>query len=254
MGQRHQLFIIGKINNRYRGFAAIHHQWLYGATALKVCFRLLHIFQAPVNRLALQHELRWAKTLQKSDWELEGEKLKDFLPFPFIHTCLTIGASFNPAEEYYHMVHPLPFNLDFDGGDNNDGITIIDITDPDHVRYCFVNFKPSESDYESDDDAYPLMTPLSASQYLRSYNNENDTNYTDAFRNLVQGFESWNVIEVDALESAWPGGDWNMDHASKQVATGKLYPIKCLAENTYLAIVTVSIIIPVAIGGMETWC
>jgi hypothetical protein len=35
MGQRHQLFVIAKIGNRYRGLAAIHHPWLYGATALK---------------------------------------------------------------------------------------------------------------------------------------------------------------------------------------------------------------------------
>lgn len=35
MLQRHELFVIAKIGNRYRGLAAIHHQWLYGAAALQ---------------------------------------------------------------------------------------------------------------------------------------------------------------------------------------------------------------------------
>jgi hypothetical protein len=35
MGQRHQLFAIAKIGGRYRSLAALHHQWLYGFTALK---------------------------------------------------------------------------------------------------------------------------------------------------------------------------------------------------------------------------
>jgi hypothetical protein len=85
MGQRHQLIIIAKIGNRYRGLATTHHQWLYGATALKVCFRLIHIFQADVNRLALQHELRWAKTLRDNDWELDEKSAMNVVPFPFIH-------------------------------------------------------------------------------------------------------------------------------------------------------------------------
>lgn len=35
MGQRHQLFVIAKILGRYRGLAAVHHQWLYGSLALE---------------------------------------------------------------------------------------------------------------------------------------------------------------------------------------------------------------------------
>jgi hypothetical protein len=30
--------------------------------------------------------------------------------------------------------------MGFDQGDNNDGITVIDITDLESVKYCFVNF------------------------------------------------------------------------------------------------------------------
>jgi len=43
MGQHHQIFIIAKIGARYRGLAALHHQWLYGASALKSESLLLSI-------------------------------------------------------------------------------------------------------------------------------------------------------------------------------------------------------------------
>src|SRR5205823_3163942 len=44
MGQHHQLFIITKIANRYRGLAALHHPWLSSATAPKRFLGLLGIF------------------------------------------------------------------------------------------------------------------------------------------------------------------------------------------------------------------
>ena len=45
MGQRHQLFVIAKVKGRYRTLCAIHHQWLYGHTALRRCLGTLKIFQ-----------------------------------------------------------------------------------------------------------------------------------------------------------------------------------------------------------------
>lgn len=45
----------------------IRHQWLYGADVLEIYRELLRIFQAELNRLPLEHELRWAKTLKESD-------------------------------------------------------------------------------------------------------------------------------------------------------------------------------------------
>ena len=45
MGQRHQLFVIAKVKGRYRTLCAIHHQWLYGHTALRRCLGTLKKFQ-----------------------------------------------------------------------------------------------------------------------------------------------------------------------------------------------------------------
>lgn len=60
-------------------------------------------------------------------------------PFPFILTCLTVGASFRSEEGYFHAAQAAEFDMDFDEGDNNNGITVLDITDLDHVKYCFVD-------------------------------------------------------------------------------------------------------------------
>jgi hypothetical protein len=65
MGQRHQLFVIAKIANRYRGLAVFHHQWLYGDIALERCLRILTIFSAPANRLPIQQELTAARRLDE---------------------------------------------------------------------------------------------------------------------------------------------------------------------------------------------
>lgn len=66
MGQRHQLFIIAKINARYRVLAVVHNQWLCGIDALEVCLRLIKTFEEPENHLALSHELRWVSYVLQS--------------------------------------------------------------------------------------------------------------------------------------------------------------------------------------------
>jgi hypothetical protein len=112
MGQRHQLFVIAKIGHRYRGLATIHHQWLYSSRALQVTPRLRRIFQAPENRLALEQELRWAKRLSEHNWTSDHDTAKP-QPFPFITTCMILGASWMPEVGYHHMVHVLPFDIEF---------------------------------------------------------------------------------------------------------------------------------------------
>jgi hypothetical protein len=42
------------------------------------------------------------------------------VPFPFIATCLVLGASYSP-EGYFHAVSIEPFFMTYNQGDNNDG-------------------------------------------------------------------------------------------------------------------------------------
>lgn len=125
MGQRHQLFVIAKIAAKYRCLAAIHHQWLYGYRALRRLKDILDRFSNPVNWPALRRELRKAQSLPETFWdrpEYQQSIQSTFsIPFPFVMTSLTLGASFNAEEGYYHRVDPEAFNMKYNEGDNNNG-------------------------------------------------------------------------------------------------------------------------------------
>ena len=205
MGQRHQLFVIAKILGKYRNLAAVHHQWLYGATALKRCHRLVQLFEAIENRIPLEQELISAQHHDeqswKSDWRSSGRRA--VIPFPMITTCLTLGASFDVTDGYFHGVHIESFGMDFDGGDNNNGITVIDISVLSHVRYCFVDMYGMESETR-----VPLMTPLSGSTYLWAYYDKDNKQHQEMHGHLIDKLEKWDLVDVAALHDTWPEGDW----------------------------------------------
>ena len=124
MGQRHQLFVIASINARYRTLCAIHHQWLYGHTALRRCLGTLQIFADPANRIPLEQELIAAQRQDDDFWAPPEDGFHEknvHVPFPFIATCLITGASFGPDDGYYHPVLVENFYMAYDEGDNNNG-------------------------------------------------------------------------------------------------------------------------------------
>ena len=205
MGQRHQLFVIASILGKYRNLAAIHHQWLYGATALKRCHRLVQIFQAIENRIPLEQELISARNHDEQFWksDLRSSGRKAVIPFPMITTCLTLGASFDVMDGYFHGVHIEPFGMNFDEGDNNNGITVIDISELHRVRYCFVDMYGMESETR-----VPLMTPLLGSTYLWAYYDKNNKEHQEMHGHTIDKLEKWDLVDVAALRDTWPDGAW----------------------------------------------
>ena len=197
MGQRHQLFVVASIAGRYRGLAAVHHQWLYGRGPLKACLRLLHIFSEPLNNRLLRHELLHAESLTEDEWTAKRNWEKPIIPFPFITTCLVLGTSYSPTDaSETSNVSVEPFNLEFDEGDNNDGITVIDITEPAHPRYCFLALPYCETQAEP-------MIPLRAIDYLSAYYPRDKQP-----EGLVESFERYGLISTDSLKATWPRDDW----------------------------------------------
>ena len=126
MGQKHQLFVIARINGKYRSLAAVHHQWLLGFSAAKQCLELLKIFSNSLNRIAVQEELKLASTYDAKFWE-RGEQIDHYsdagrVPrFPFIMTCLCIGAGFEQTRGYQHSVEVEPWLMQYDEGSNDNG-------------------------------------------------------------------------------------------------------------------------------------
>ncbi len=236
MGQRHQLFIIARVGKYYRSLAVVHHQWLYGVGALRSCLRLVRIFSDPGNRVPITQELAFASEFYENHGPpptqlgFATHKSKPGTVFPFISTCLAIGASFDETDGDAHAVIVLDHDMAYNQGDNNDGITVLDITNLDHVRYCFVNwgklapkwsgigmagltvavlvgmefFGPDEGSLEG---SRILEKPLTGWEYVLNYYLRTDEMLQ---RNVAvpKALEKIPLVELTALAETWPGGKW----------------------------------------------
>jgi len=118
--------------------------------------------ECDINDIITDAEKNWRDLYRTEDAQFP-------VPFPYVMTCLIVGASFNPKERYnYAMPHVEPFGMPFDQGDNNDGITVIDISDLNAVKYCFVFLDSSEL------GQWKTNTPLTHEEYIDAYLHRND--------------------------------------------------------------------------------
>ncbi|KAH8812185.1 hypothetical protein F5884DRAFT_898497 [Xylogone sp. PMI_703] len=231
MGQRHQLFVIAKVGTYYRSLAAVHHQWLWGIYPLYRCLRLLRIFSNEANKVAIKQELIFAAEYYRNkepppterpqfpSWEAARSGP---CPFPFITTCLMVGSASDEVDDYPYAVHEQPFGVGYDQGDNNDGITVLDITDVNNIRYCFVNYSEP---FELDDDEgglepgaeaderrrmrNKLHQPLSGWEYLLCYYKRSSSNVQDNI-SASKALDKYPLVKLEALNDTWPYGSWNV--------------------------------------------
>lgn len=154
-----------------------------------------------------------AEKLQDEDWNVDLDWHAKPM-FPFVTTCLVIGASVDLANGMISNATPLQWNMEFDRGDNNDGVTILDISQPKSVRYCFVVFgryvyEATESD-EGDEEPNKykgVMTPLRGAEYLGIYYKEKK--WTSEMKASVASLDRVSLIPVSALNEAWPRPNWS---------------------------------------------
>jgi hypothetical protein len=189
MGQRHQYVIVydecfynaGNGNNRPERAEVIHHQWLYGRSAIA--------------------SLERALMLIKNSWDGEGTdylfgRTKDGSCLGDGTDAIAAAISVDPAEGYYHHVsqwvanetrgavpikeaNPAYFNADGkyipphvlhpDHFDNNDGITLIRFKRGEKLPgYCFITPNHLEGAHWPKPEL-PEFGPWSALQYLDFY-------------------------------------------------------------------------------------
>ncbi|KAE9402177.1 hypothetical protein BT96DRAFT_918379 [Gymnopus androsaceus JB14] len=190
MGQRHQAFIVARVvphgstdgKAYYRCLGARHHQWCYGSLPLRAADRFLTLMKNPVNAAIIREEV---KSVQ-GKYGRHGEKPGiPKVPCPYSVFLLALAFNFD-LEENYTSGGPfehglLPAGMGCWGGDNNDGLTILDITDPLNPSYAFV--AGSETDGDLGDE------PCTAEDYLGLYYDGEDG----------EGNEG------EMLTEAWPG-------------------------------------------------
>ena len=249
MGQRHQIFV--KIANPIKHIGGkpsqelvdlfgkgeftilpYHNQWLFGRSALQVCLNLLkhaaqftHEEKTSTKPWGANHTAL-APNGMKYDFA-NPDKLTAAIAF--ILNYLPVKTEFNKAgmlNSWYLGKEDPTMREDFRMGDNNDGITIIDVVEN---KYCFMNInEPSYGIGEHSNSAsdLPYLFPSSAHDYVRCYYGE--TPYTISrykldnakengvtpqalakdFRNgnkkLVRQFAKFGVLTLDEVMAMFP--------------------------------------------------
>ncbi|KAF8154556.1 hypothetical protein B0H34DRAFT_676316 [Crassisporium funariophilum] len=212
MGQRHQVYLIAKVvphdktprEARYRCIGALHHQWCYGRSPLQATTRFMKLIKQKENAEIIQEEIN---ALHGLYGVFRQEPDLPDIPCPFAHFLVSSSWSASYLDGGFDGSDTCALEA---GGssaqvDNNDGITIIEITDPEKPSYCFVIIRSS--------DVLPRMSPLSASQYVRSYYpkpenismDEDDKAEEASVLATLQPFESSSLISSHMLAEAWPG-------------------------------------------------
>ncbi|EIW65248.1 uncharacterized protein TRAVEDRAFT_109959 [Trametes versicolor FP-101664 SS1] len=164
MGQRHQAFLIARVRPKhgepaYRCIAACHHQFCAGVLPLRAVYRFIRLITQPENAAIVRTELheidgKYGRSRQ------DGGRMPQ-VPCPYSVSLLATAWTTNldpsigsPQYDGFTLRHAvLDATMGCWGGDNNEGISIIDVTDPLHPAYCFLRRE----------------RPLSAYEYLEGY-------------------------------------------------------------------------------------
>lgn len=124
-----------------------------------------------------------------------------------------MGYSFKEEDGYStSSCYPQTFNTEFDRADNNEGITVLDITNVDKIRHCFVNIH-SKSDRRAwgmiKDSGVPSMIPLSATEYMKAYGHEQE-HFEEAWKEWIHHLSKLDLIDSCTLNSVWPRNIWQL--------------------------------------------
>ncbi|KAG8908913.1 hypothetical protein FRB99_000016 [Tulasnella sp. 403] len=220
MGQRHQVYAIARVQKYSICVAAFHHQWLYGYLAVETALA------------ALRDIKRQARIIKKELRIMHDGAYKPIrgpIPLPFVWSVLRkhygdhgISAKSHPVDQ-----------------DNNDGITVIDVTNPNQPTACFINLGILTSEI----DSLPVGEPSTAEQYMRHYypaghkiTPEVPRTIRDgyeAFDELVRGFEEFPLTDRAVLADTWPRsifGDGRIGDERQEYPDGVPLNDSCLGE------------------------
>ncbi|KAI0741109.1 hypothetical protein C8Q76DRAFT_607790 [Earliella scabrosa] len=159
MGQRHQAFLIARVRPiqgppSYRCVGAFHHQWCQDKAPLRATRRFIRLLQRSENAAVVRGELR----ALDGKYEARPGRLPS-VPCPFTLSLLGMAWTTCMDERYYSGVtfkqSILDANMGCWDGHNDDGISVIDVTDVEWPAYCF--------------SVRNAAAPLSAYDYLSCY-------------------------------------------------------------------------------------
>ncbi|KAJ2936186.1 hypothetical protein H1R20_g910, partial [Candolleomyces eurysporus] len=206
MGERHQIFVVARVciapgkPRQYRCIAALHDQWCCGESPLRCVNSFKRLARVPENAALINEEIA-----------TYHERKEELPQRPCPYTSLLAESAFSvDLERKPPYLGSGVWNLDVGMGssdeDNDDGITILDVTVPRNPAYCFVFL----SEHGTEDDV-PGMTPLTAAQYLRCYYPVPEASLDVSEMRLerdcledIANLDDMPLIPIATLANVWP--------------------------------------------------
>jgi hypothetical protein len=196
MGQRHQIYVkfpgFSKAETKKtanptngEGIAGFHHQWLYGMTAINSLARLVEFYKNSDKYSPLKintgYGLKRQSEVVRAIYSVD---LKTGY-WHYVHNFLDGQDDYAEREDCHKPPSEI---IDPRMGDNNDGITIVDLSHGD-FRYCFMSLHGLECGGKVKE-----LSPLSAKEYLFSYYPD----FNKGHRNMEIEKKEW-LIACDSL-------------------------------------------------------
>ncbi|KAI0628358.1 hypothetical protein C8Q77DRAFT_1068144 [Trametes polyzona] len=199
MGQRHQAWLIARLKGRgdteprYRCIGGIHDQWCYGSLPLKAVIRMTALLKQELNAQIVEEEL--SRYTSKNESQLDE-------PCPY--TTFLLNLAFNADLDrnslggcYMSNGGPgnvLPATWGCWDGDNNDGLTVFDVTDPRNPKYCLLPKYGSGSQF------------LNGEMYLRAYYEieKQEPGFQSQLLQVLKAVDDIPLLDPRAVAEAWP--------------------------------------------------
>ncbi|KAH9921524.1 uncharacterized protein BXZ73DRAFT_79920 [Epithele typhae] len=231
MERRHQAFLIARVRphgapaghpgNR-RCIAAIHHEWCYGSLPLTATRRFIDLVRQPMNAAAVLSEIR----------SLEGkygpfgnrEPTIPEIPCPYTTSLFATAWTTNLEPDdrgrtYSTGFIPLEAYTGCWDDENNEGITVIDVTDPNNPDHCFMR-------HEAVLDAYGYL-----GCYADDVTDEKPKPGSDV--NVLRALHKVPLIPCDHLREAWPRERFSDPPASRDQVAGNVPPSESGAGDSH---------------------
>jgi hypothetical protein len=159
---------------------AFHHQWLFGMSAAAVCNNILrevdkssspvHILSKEIERLPYPSNYNGEKDKVDGFMEVveallfnqfDTEFAEQGARYGIERVCDLVDEQFDRKKGTMDIKRG-DYRTDFTLGDNNDGITIIDVVEK---KYCFMNIGFGDSTVMT----LPALVPIPAEKYVNAY-------------------------------------------------------------------------------------
>lgn len=248
-------YVVAKLGPRVCPLAVTHLEGiegsgLRGSKLLRTCIQIIAILSDPANRLAIQAELHLAEEFYRDGRHEpprtsvpEPASCLDFLElddipetwdrglreFPFISTCLLVGAGYDPSIGASYSVRTEPLGTLYRDDSLAYGMVAVDISDLEKIRYGIVGFIVNQmaevnvrdgGDYDPvedsppEDDPVPTVeenrprVPLSAESHFKKFHYYASNRPSVQEQTLIGTLAEYQLIDVAALDcrfnEAWP--------------------------------------------------